>query len=78
MKIVKFIYTLGQSIELEVTATVSYQKDTARIDEVFCLESDGPFDIDRISIQPSEFPFRSVYLDDLFRDMAIEEAKKDV
>ena len=74
MKRIGFIYILGGSIELEVTALVV--GDKATIEEVFCLDSDGPFDIDRISIQPNEFPFRSVYLDDLFRDMAIEKAKE--
>ena len=77
MKKVKFKYTLGGSIELTVKADV-HSDEQVLIREVYEEEPYRMFDTQWIIIQASAPPFSTIPLIELFVNMAIEEAKRDV
>ena len=76
MKKVTFTYLLGGSIELIVKARISDGGSDAIIKEVYDADTCKPFDTQWITIQASEFPFRSIPIHELFINMAIEKAKE--
>ena len=77
MKKVKFIYLLGGSIELIVKASV-FKVGAVLIDEIYDDDQGRPFDVSGLSIQDTQYPFKSRYIDDLLRFKAIIEAKNNV